>query len=420
MSLYVHQEQGIDRLRGGKLALFWEMGLGKTRAVLEAFRQRQHAGLSQRMLVICPAIAKNVWVKEARELGMAPPLVINGKANPPGITALPGPILVVNYDILEAHATWLSEWLQGGVLVLDESHQLRNCRTKRYRAVQKIVAWAGPVWLLTGTPMVNSSLDLYHQLRLLGPRAFPMYWWSAGKFGGTYSNSSYNSFKRGMEYHGVQHEDVLMRHLQPVVDRRLKADCLDLPEKFRNVQWLARNEKYGIKGRDLTTAVATARQQLARVKAHLTLDYIEEVEERPLVVFGYHREFLDYLGKHLGAYIIDGSTSAAQRNRYVDAFQEGRIPILLCQLQAAGVGITLTAAHHAVFGELHWSAVDHRQAEDRLHRPGQEREVTYHYLMVEHSIDELVWNHVLNKGNAIDRLDTAGKITDLQPFMEAN
>jgi SNF2 family DNA or RNA helicase len=105
--------------------------------------------------------------------------------------------------------------------------------------------------------------------------------------------------------------------------------------------------------------------------------------------------------------MIDGATSADKRTAIIADYQTGRIPILVGQIEAMGTAVTLVEGHHAVFGELSFSAVDHAQAEARLHRPGQTRDVTYHYIMCYNSVDELIWKILLRKGDAIERLDNA-------------
>lgn len=75
-------------------------------------------------------------------------------------------------------------------------------------------------------------------------------------------------------------------------------------------------------------------------------------------------------------------------------------------IKAAGVGLTLTAASIVVFAELSWVPGDIRQAEDRAHRIGQASSVLVHFLMVRHSIDDIIWETVQSK------LDTTGQLLD--------
>jgi hypothetical protein len=263
--------------------------------------------------------------------------------------------------------------------------------------------------------MVNSALDFYYQLGFMGTES-PFHGMSAQDFGAKYCQTRFNPFAGGKkgtgrwEFFGMKNEVALMSVMTPVAQRKLKHECVDLPTKLRLPLYVARLGDPGITSAVVNPSahVAERRHALAPLKAKLTIEYLEEaLSDRPVVVYGYHRSYLNRIAKHFGAPQIDGDTSGTRRAEIIEGFQRGDHPVLVAQLQAAGVAVTMTAGHHAVFGELHWSAVDHWQAEDRLHRMGQTQDVTYHYLLVENSIDELVWRYVLQKGSAIDRADDA-------------
>ncbi|GAA6106252.1 DNA annealing helicase and endonuclease ZRANB3 isoform X1, partial [Tachysurus ichikawai] len=89
---------------------------------------------------------------------------------------------------------------------------------------------------------------------------------------------------------------------------------------------------------------------------------------------------------------IDGSVPSAERIQLVHRFQndpETRVAIL--SIQAAGQGLTLTAASHVVFAELYWNPGHVKQAEDRAHRIGQTSSVHVHYLIAKGTFDVVMW-----------------------------
>jgi SWI/SNF-related matrix-associated actin-dependent regulator 1 of chromatin subfamily A len=407
--LYRHQIEGADFLSEGSRALWHEMGLGKTRAALMALG-------SQKAVVICPAIAKNVWRAEALACGVFGETIEVLSGTRPGIVPASAHLTILNYDIVDSWMTHLIPLMaQGRVLILDESHRVRTPNIKRVRAVQALALMATKVWELTGTPMVNSALDFYYQLGFMAQES-PFHGMSAQEFGAKYCQTRFNPFGAGRhgngkwEFFGIKNEVELLARMTPVAQRKLKTECLDLPTKLRLPLYVHRLSDSELTSTAINPSahVAERRHALAPLKAKLTIEYLEEaLSDRPVVVYGYHRNYLHRIANHFKAPMIDGDTSGSRRAEIIEGFQRGDHPVLVAQLQAAGVAVTLTEGHHAVFGELHWSAVDHRQAEDRLHRMGQTQDVTYHYLLVENSIDELVWRYVLQKGSAIDRADDA-------------
>ena len=102
---------------------------------------------------------------------------------------------------------------------------------------------------------------------------------------------------------------------------------------------------------------------------------------------------------------IDGSVSSEKRQTAVDAFQnDPNVRLFIGNIQAAGVGITLTAASNVVFLELGWNPAIHEQAEDRCHRIGQEDSVNVWYMLAEKTIDASIAGMLENKREVIDQI----------------
>lgn len=85
---------------------------------------------------------------------------------------------------------------------------------------------------------------------------------------------------------------------------------------------------------------------------------------------------------------IYGGQSVEDRNDAVEKFQNGEVPIILCSLQASATGLTLTSSRVAVFMEYLWSPSVSKQAQDRVHRISQTRDVTIYNLYCPQSIEE--------------------------------
>jgi len=126
-----------------------------------------------------------------------------------------------------------------------------------------------------------------------------------------------------------------------------------------------------------------------------------------LIVFAWHKFIIDELTNEFKCNSITGETSAEDKNNFVHDFQNGAAKMLVCNIQAGGVGITLTAADSSLFLELGWNPGLMDQAEDRIHRIGQEAAaVTIYRMLAESTIDRGVLEMIEAKRgdieNAID------------------
>jgi SNF2 family DNA or RNA helicase len=120
-----------------------------------------------------------------------------------------------------------------------------------------------------------------------------------------------------------------------------------------------------------------------------------------------------------GAVHILGADNSRERQRAVDAFQDEEGPqLMVCSMKAASQGITLTRASNVAFLELDWTPARHDQAEDRLHRIGQESAVTAWYLLAPDTIDETMAELLQRKRSLINAV-TDGQVRDEERLVEA-
>jgi SWI/SNF-related matrix-associated actin-dependent regulator of chromatin subfamily A-like protein 1 len=164
------------------------------------------------------------------------------------------------------------------------------------------------------------------------------------------------------------------------------------------------------------------RQLAAAGKLPTALAWIEDflASGEPLVVFAEHIAIQQALLERFGsaAHIL-GSDSASARQAAVDGFQHPDGPqLIVCSLRAASQGITLTRASNVAFMELDWTPARHDQAEDRLHRIGQESAVTAWYLLAPNTIDETMADVLDRKRGVIDAV-TDGQVRDGERLVEA-
>jgi SNF2 family DNA or RNA helicase len=357
-------------------------------------------------VVVCPASLKLNWLREIeRWLPARTAAEISGRRG----TLPVADIIVVNYDVLDGRLDSLAG-LAPKALVFDESHYCKNPKAKRTKALIKLSERLAPDALrlaLTGTPLVNHPAELVPQLRALR---------RLEHFG------SGRSFKR--RFRGEEARRRLHWHLRSTcyVRRRKDEVLTQLPPKQRItvpvpltneatyqhleadlISWL-KSEVHD--PRELEQRIDTALRAEALVKLNAlrhvaaqgklaaAVEWIEafvESDER-LVVFAHHRDIqASLLEAFPDAARILGSDTLAERDENVQRFQADDGPHLcICSLEAASHGFTLTAAASVAFVELGWTPAKHEQAEDRVHRIGQERHVTAWYLLAADTIDERI------------------------------
>ncbi|HUT55809.1 MAG TPA: DEAD/DEAH box helicase [bacterium] len=410
--LYPFQREAVEWLeaRDGRGLIAHEMGLGKS--VIAAAWVKHRLELRP-ALIICPASLKINWEREInRWVGERAVQLYGTNPNPDWID--PRRIHIVNYDILNA---WLDDLLEAdfNVIIGDEIQYIRNLSAKRSKAFGKLAQnYPQPRLIaLSGTPIVNKPVEFFSILNLLDKTTFPKFM----PFAFRYCKPVHNGFR--WSFNGATNVEELHALIFPRLGiRRLKKDVLtELPPKRRvivpfeidNLKEYTQAQDHIIqflretRGDDFADRAARA-QQLARMNALKTLaaqgkmkavvewigNFLESGEK--LVVFALHYAMIDKLMKEFGevAVKVDGRDSQKARQQAVDGFQSSEAARLFVgNMDAAGVGLTLTAASNVAFVELGWSPGQHAQAEDRCHRISQlATSVTVYYLISEGTIEE--------------------------------
>lgn len=418
MQLKPFQVEGVRLLReilrthpGALLAD--DMGLGKTVQAAEIINQARAAC---RVLVVCPASVVLNWRNELRAWCPARRVrtILDAAAPARGV-------FVVNYDRLDAWAGILERWAPGFV-VADESHYLKNHEAARTKAFYSIPTTRR--LFLSGTPALNRPRELWTTLRACG--ALPKQYAARTNFGKRYC-AAYLDRRGAWDDSGASNLDELREHMARVMVRREKSEVLkDLPPKTRQIIPLSgpaaalRRELAAVQaagGWDAVCSkleagepvglgeVAKARHELGLAKVKAAIEHVKGVleSEPQVVVFAHHRAVLQLLEDAFAGYgctVVHGGVQPAKRQAEVERFQRGDARVFLGQIQAAGVGLTLTAARVAVFVEPSYVPAELDQAEDRLHRIGQTDNVLIQYLVFDGSLDA----RMLQRGNAKRRV----------------
>lgn len=420
-----HQREGVDfLLTNGSGLVAFEQGLGKTLVAIEAFRRLRAASQADGLLVVCPNSLKRTWAAELARF--APALdahIVEGgtRERRRGLAQTRAAVVLINYEAARNEVTALRALMQRRrcVLVLDESHYVKNYRSLNSVAAQHFAPLARHRWLLTGTPATNTPADLYPQLAIVvGGQPFG----SFAAFDAAYGGPSTTSEQR----------QALATKIAPYVMRRTKEECLDLPDKtFMDVivelpAWQRRlydglrdklaHEVRGMTREQFAAFVPTAMSRLLRLSqlaSNPALVFPDEVrtpgkfteldrliEEivgangRKVILWSYYVRTIEALTARYAAYgaaSLYGETPAIDRQALTDRFQaDPALRVLVANPAAAGVGFTLTAATYAVYETLNWRYDLYAQSQDRNHRIGQRNPVTYIRLIADGTVEQAI------------------------------
>lgn len=443
--------------------LLLDMGLGKTVVTLTVLNRLMYEEFSlNRALVIAPKrVAEDTWSREAEKwdhLSCLRVVKVLGTAKQrTAALAQDGDVYVINRE----NVVWLVEtlgarWPFDGI-VIDELSSFKSSRSKRWRALRRVIGAANYVYGLTGTPAPNGYIDLWPEMYLLdrGQRLGR----TLGEFRNTY-------FNPGAHKGHIVYEWRLKPGAKARIDAKLsdlclsmsKEDWLDLPERTYNTvpvtlspsarklyeQFQKEKILPLLRGRDgLRLAGAGAEDYDSAVLGDMAatvsgkllqmangavydengevfhihdakLDALEEIADtnpgQPLLVFYTYKHDLDRIqARFPNAEKIKGGETISDWNT-------GKIPMLLCHPASAGHGLNLQAGGHIIvwFG-LPWSLELYQQANDRLHRMGQKQGVIIHHIVARGTLDERVMS-VLAGRESTQR----GLLDALKAYVEEN
>ena len=422
-SAFNHQKDGIKFLiKNKKCILADDMGLGKTYQSIVAALESG----SERVLIICPSSLKINWMREVQNFCDDVSIIQGTHWNPSRFT-------IMNYDILKNFHTIeernkeYEDWelrreiadFNPDLLILDEAHYIKNHKSKRGAILKDLSKNfnCDRVWLLTGTPIANRPMDYYNLLSIIDSPVANN-WVHYAK---TYCEGM--RFKKGGKYvwvtKGASNLGELSTKTKRTILRRKKEDVLDLPEKLitpvylelQNVDgyksvwenYMTKRKLEGKKGNPAKDIVEMTllRSFIAMETVPYSIEKTEEALElnKKVIIFCNFNDEMDYFLRHFGnkAVSVRGGMTDKQKQMSVDRFQEDdSCMVFVGQIKAAGVGLTLTKAEIVIMNSLDWVPGNHEQAEDRAYRIGQKETVNIYYMLIDDTIDTLVW-YILNE-----------------------
>lgn len=431
-----YQMEGVRWMRtmtdhGFNVILADEMGLGKTIQTLAMLASRKES-MNGPALILCPASLVENWKREAERF--VPGFRVAAVAGADRQRYWDGhenyDLMVASYSIVRRDAPLL-EGLHFSYLILDEAQHIKNPTTVNARSCKAIKSDHRLV--LTGTPLENTSEDLWSIFDFLNPKLL----------------GSFNAFRKYYANISISRDlqQDLARRIGPFIKRRTKAlVCSELPPKqehtiFCEMEDSQRGlyEEYFLSGREkckslleaggrnsleILTILMRLRQiccdpellpdDIGKGRPSAKLELLKELvlqnidSGHKMLLFSQFTSLLAIIRSWLEEEKIpyeylDGSTK--NRQDRVDNFNNSpEIPIFLLSLKAGGTGLNLTSADTVIIYDPWWNPAVENQAADRTHRIGQTRSVDCIKLVVKDSIEEKILTLQARKQEIFDNL----------------
>ncbi|WP_405812177.1 DEAD/DEAH box helicase [Streptomyces sp. NBC_01520] len=385
-----------------------EMGLGKTVQAIAALAHLAARGETH-FLVVCPASVLINWGREIRARSTLPAVPVHGPERDDAFAEwrAKGGVAVTTFDALATLPEGPACGTRPGMVVVDEAHFVKNPATRRSRAVTGWTRHTDRVLFLTGTPMENRVEEFRSLVRQLRPELVPSV----------------------TATHGVAGSHAFRRAVAPAYLRRNQDDVLaELPALVQADEWeefsaadLAAYREAVDAGHFMRMRRAAYAHPETSAKLNRLRELVTEAEENGLkvVVFSYFREVLRTVREALGDGVfgpVSGSVPAARRQELVDAFgaADGHA-VLLCQIQAGGVGLNIQAASVVILCEPQIKPTMEHQAVARTHRMGQIRTVRVHRLLAADSVDQRMLDILARKDRLFDAYARRSDVAEATP-----
>jgi SNF2 family DNA or RNA helicase len=351
-------------------------------------------------------------------------------------------ILIMNVEALSTPkgTQFASKFLSchRAMVAIDESTTIKNSSAKRTKNILSLAKSAKYRRIMTGSPVTKNPLDLYSQCEFLDP--WLLNFQSFYAFRNRYAEmKTINARGRSIQVvNYFKNIGELSDKLKGFSYRVLKEDCLDLPDKIyvkRNIALTAEQLKLydQMKKTALAmlngkvTSTVTVLTQLMRLHqitcGHFTADdgttqliknnrvnelmnVLEEIEGKAIIWANYQKDITNIIESIVKEYgpgsVVDyyGLTPQDERQGNIKKFQDDpECRFLIGTPQTGGYGITLTAASNVIYYSNGYDLEKRLQSEDRAHRIGQKKAVTYVDLITEDTVDEKIVKALRKKIN---------------------
>lgn len=342
--------------------------------------------------------------------------------------------VVLNYENVNKYFDYLT-LRPVDHIIIDECHMLKSPVAQRTLAVKKLIDHFpdARVTMLTGTPVTNRINDMFSYYKLFGHLLGK----NKSYFDRRYLQKS-NGYK-GKVVGANNIPELRVRHGNFVI-RKTAEECLDLPPLIINKYYMDETEmskeyvetlKKMYQNRmaleeaqenksikqlegEISSNVHSLNRILATSKVTKVIELIDKLweEGRKVIVFSGYSAPLELLEAHYAEKCvkIDGSVDTYKRSQLIEKYKTKKnCHVFLGNVKAAGVGINLVNSNHVIFMNFPFTPDDIEQPYKRAHRIGQNSTVNVYFTIVKNSIDEHIYNIIIDKSRDINSLIDKGK-----------
>ena len=457
MKLYSHQLESSKRASElDYYAFFFEAGAGKTAAVINTIKLR--LGSFPRTIIVSPKITLSNWNKEIRMWTDETDIGICG-----GTTINKLKILKKNKVVIMNYEAFRSKEIQEAimlfnpeVMILDESHRIKNHKAMQTKAILKTSMGTKYRYILSGTAITNTKMDLYAQYLFLNQgKSFGSNFFA---FRGKYfvnKNANWNSPKAfpNFTYNHFMNEDFMERISYCTSFVKAK-DVIDLPElveqvievelskpqekhykEMRNelITWLDSQPDSPLLASNALTKILRL-NEILNGYIKISEDYVEDIENprldycmdlirellpNKIIIYCIYKknyehlrnamkkEYIKFIEIH-GESMNDVYSSVDKFNNFDSGFN-----VCICNPRSGGIGINLKSAKYSIYYSRNFSLEEYEQSRARNYRAGSidlHKKIVHYQLVTPKTIDELIYNKLKEK-NAI--LSDLGSIRNL-------
>jgi SNF2 family DNA or RNA helicase len=455
-SPYAHQMTALEKSWNRETyAYFMEMGTGKTKVLIDNAAMLYDKGKINGLLIVAPKGVIGTWYNQELPTHLPDHIEKVTTLWQPNITKEQSKklanlfkigeelhILIMNVEALSTTkgTDFAKKFISchNTLMAIDESTTIKNPKAQRTKNIISLADKVKYRRIMTGSPVTKNPLDLFSQCYFLDP--FHLNHESYYSFRMRYAiMKTANIAGRKIQLvSGFRNLGELSEKLRPFSYRVLKEDCLDLPDKIfmkRNIKLssdqlrvydqMKKEALATLNGKKVTTVNALT--QLMRLHqitcGHFTsddgmtqpiknnritelMDVLEETEGKAIIWAHYQYDITTIIKEvvkvHGPGSIVDyyGLTPQNERQKNIKKFQsDPKCRFMVGTPATGGYGITLTAANTVIYYSNGYDLEKRLQSEDRAHRIGQKKSVTYVDLICEETVDEKIVKALRKKIN---------------------